>query len=215
MSDDGANIVGDGIAGYLETLNGESPQPARKMEEEARERDFPIVGPLVGRLLKLLSRTIQPRQIVEMGSGFGYSAYWFGQGYDEAVIHLTEYDEDNLAAARNYLSETDLPEQYRYHAGDAFEVVETISGQIDVVFVDIDKEDYPRALNWAEGRLQDGGWLIADNVLWQGKVLESDPEEDSTKAIRKFNEEIFSDRWESSIIPLRDGVAVCRLLESR
>lgn len=205
-------IVDDSITEYLENLHGDSPGPARAMETEAEDREFPIVGPLVGRFLELMAGLIEPDCIVELGSGFGYSAYWFGRGYDEATIHLTDRDEENLKKAERYLAEASLSERCEFHRGDALESVRSLDVTPDLVFVDIDKEGYPEALQWAQDSLDPGGWVVADNVLREGKVVDSDSDEASVRAIKAFNDELFTDRWDASILPLRDGVAIARLV---
>lgn len=207
-------FVSSAIENYLEEMTPPSPEPALSMEEMAERRDFPIIGPQVGRLIKLISTLIQPDQILEMGSGFGYSAYWFGQGAPDSIVHLTEYDRDNLALAREFLNETEHPTRFRYHSGPALETVKNIDSPLDCVFIDIDKKQYPDALNWARERLEPGGWLIADNVLWKGNVVKSNTETPSTQGIQQFNRMVNSDAWESTIIPLRDGVTLARRTES-
>lgn len=210
LTDDEKNIVESDIVDYLDQLAGVSPDPAPSMEKEAETRGFPIVGPQVGRLLSLISGMIRPGRIVELGSGFGYSALWFGLGAPRAEIHLTEFDPDNLESARNYLAKTNHPERYVYHEGDALETVQDIRGPVECIFLDLEKEDYPTALDWARERLAPGGTLIADNVLWQGKVAESNPEDSATRAVQEFNERLYEDPWSSSILPIRDGVAIAR-----
>lgn len=208
-------ILSDELTEYLESLQGESPEPARSMEAEAREREFPAVGPLVGRFLELMAGSIDPGCIVELGSGFGYSAFWFARGSDEAIIHLTDHDPGNLAAAKKYLSEASFAERCRFHEGDALDSARAIDDPIDLVFVDIDKEEYPAALEWAEDALRTGGWLIADNVLREGRVVDPDSDDTSAQAVCEFNESLYSDPWITSILPLRDGVAVARLNENQ
>ncbi|MFB6344719.1 MAG: O-methyltransferase [bacterium] len=208
-------ILDDELTKYLESLQGESPEPARSMETEAEKKGFPIVGPLVGQLLQLAAAAIKPNCIVELGSGFGYSAFWFARGYPGASIHLTDFDAQNLESAREYLAEASLAEDCHFHQGDALESTRKINDAIDLVFVDIDKEEYPDALKWAQEALEPGGWLIADNVLREGRVIDPDPDDTAAKAVQSFNEGLHSDPWTTSILPLRDGVAIARLNHSQ
>jgi len=210
LTDDEKNIVDPDIVDYLDQLVGDSPDPARQMETEAEDRSFPIVGPQVGRFLALLSGMIRPGRIVELGSGFGYSAFWFGLGAPRAEIHLTEYETENLEQAREYLGRTNHPERYVYHQGDALETVKEIRGPVECIFLDLDKQAYPRALDWVEERLAPGGTLIADNVLWQGKVVLSGDSDSDTEAIKTFNTRLHQDPWSSTILPIRDGLAIAR-----
>ncbi|MFB6355677.1 MAG: O-methyltransferase, partial [bacterium] len=166
---DEENILSPHIVDYLEGLAGDSPAPADRMESMAEKRDFPIVGPIVGRFLKLMTSLMKPTRIVEMGSGFGYSAFWFGQGSARTEIHLTDRDQNNLDQAREFLQETNHPDRYHYHVGNAINTVEDVQGPVDCVFIDMKKNQYTKALSWAQHRLPPGGWLIADNVLWKGQ----------------------------------------------
>jgi predicted O-methyltransferase YrrM len=211
MSDfEADNIINETVADYLGSLAGDSPEPAKQMEEEARRREFPIVGPQVGRFLELLVTAIDPSTIVELGSGFGYSAYWFGRSLEGIDIHLTDTSSENLEQARRYLSSDESTNRFHYHQGDALETLERIGDGIDLIFVDIDKEDYPESLALAEDRLASGGWLIADNVLWKGKVAQTDVKDETTQAIRQFNRKLKGPGWTSSVLPIRDGLAIAR-----
>ena len=211
LTEDEKNIVDPDIVDYLEQLVGDSPDPASEMEREAEKRSFPIVGPQVGRFLALVSAMIRPGRIVELGSGFGYSAFWLGLGAPRAEIHLTEYKASNLEQARKYLNRTNHPERFVYHEGDALESVQDIRGPVECILLDLDKEEYPRALDWVEERLAPGGTLIADNVLWKGKVTFSGPSETATDAVKTFNKRLHEKPWSSSILPIRDGLAIARM----
>lgn len=208
MSDPEDTVLPPPIQGYLESLTPDARPPAGAMEAEADRRDFPIVGPRVGRLLMLVARMLQPERIVELGSGFGYSALWFGRGCASAEIHLTDHDEENLEEAREYLAEAPTPGRYRYHAGDALASAADIEGPVDCYFLDIDKDAYPEALGFVEERLEPGGWLIADNVLWDGNVADEGIDDEWTRAVRRFNRRLADPPWETSIVPLRDGVSL-------
>lgn len=210
MSNDDLGVVNSTVEDYLDSMLPESPSPAREMEAEAERRGFPIVGPGVGRLFMLLMKFLTPTRLVELGSGFGYSAYWFGKGSPRTEIHLTDYDEENLERARTYLAQTDHPNRFRYHVGDALESVESITGPVNCVLIDLDKTSYLDALDWAEERLAPGGWLIADNVLWKGQVADPSVSDDATESIRSFNQRLYEDEWDSTIIPIRDGVALAQ-----
>lgn len=210
MDFDADNIVDPSIARYLNGFAGDSPSTAQKMEDEASERDFPIVGPVVGRFLSLFAGGIEPDRILELGSGFGYSAFWFARGTENTTIHLTEYDEDNLASARTYLEESFPSDRFHYHQGDALDIADDPDEPFDLLFVDIDKEGYPAALDRAEEILDPGGWLLADNVLWDGKVADESVDDEATEAIRTFNDRLRTDPWEASILPVRDGIALAK-----
>lgn len=201
-------IVNPKIESYLNGLYGRRNDVLAKMEVEARERDFPIVGPLVGKLLYQLAKMIDARRIFEMGSGYGYSAFWWALAVDGGEIHCTEGSESNREKGEAYLKEAGLLHRVKYHVGDALEIIDQVEGIFDIIFIDIDKQHYPKALEKAASRLRVGGLLVADNVLWSGKVTEKKGDA-STEAIKEFNRNLFSRKdFAASIIPVRDGVAV-------
>jgi len=144
------------------------------MERRAGERDFPIVGRAVGRFLELQARMIGARRIVELGSGFGYSAYWFAGAVEASgpggEVVCTDADPANAALAETYLRRAGRWEPVRYHVGDALEGLAAVEGELDVVYCDIDKEGYPDAWAAAAERLRVGGLFLCDNVLWDGRV---------------------------------------------
>ena len=207
------NIVDPRLERYLEGLLDDPDPVQRAMEELARQRGFPIVGPLVGRLLMLLAKVTSARRILELGSGFGYSALWFARALPEdGEIILTEYDSEDSERARLYLAIAGFGAKARYLVGDALQLVDSVAGPFDIIFNDVDKEQYPAALEKALPKLRPGGLLITDNVLWQGRVVDENPPEPSTAGVLEFNRRIHADpRLEVAMVPLRDGLAICRL----
>ena len=185
-----------------------------EMEAEGAERDFPIIGRLVGVAVELLARSIGAERVFELGSGFGYSAYWFARAVGpRGEVHATDGDPANEPKARDYLSRAGLADPIRWHVGDAVENLRAVEGEFDVVNNDIDKEGYPDAWRAARERIRLGGLYLCDNVLWSGAV--ADPTGDhgrdakTTSAILEHNRMIAEDeRFASSIVPTRDGVFV-------
>jgi predicted O-methyltransferase YrrM len=195
-------IVPRALEDYLLSLHPRRPPEVEELERWAAEMRFPIIGPLVGALCELLARSIGARRVLELGSGFGYSAWWFARS--GARVVLTEYDARNLEIARRLLSASDC----EYHLGDALEILPRLEGEFDLIFCDIDKADYPRAWKAALPRLRKGGLFVTDNVLWHGEVLSSQPDADA-RGVLDYNRLAFSTPGvRTSIIPLRDGVAV-------
>jgi len=203
------DIVNPQLAEYLLNVTPERDEVLRDMEEYAAARNFPIVGPLVGRLLFFLAKTTQAKRILELGSGFGYSAYWFGKAVGkEGEIICTEGNAENAQRAQTYLSRGRIANRVTFLVGDALKLVDGVEGQFDIIFNDIDKHQYPKAFRKALPRLRKGGLLISDNVLWSGKVLNSKPDAD-TAGILTYNRLIYSSKeLFSTVIPLRDGVSV-------
>ncbi len=180
-----------------------------EMEAHGAELGFPIVGRNVGVTLEVLARSVGARRIVELGSGFGYSGYWHARAVGSAgELHLTDGDPQNERKARDYLGRAGLWERVTFHVGDAVASLNTLDGEFDVVYDDIDKEGYPDAWRAASDRIRVGGLYVCDNVLWSGRVLDDDPDE-RTRAILEHNQLIADDeRYLSTIVPTRDGVVV-------
>lgn len=204
-------IMNPDVDQYLYSLLPQSEPVLREMEQVAAERKIPIVGPLVGRYLFQLARMIGARCVFEMGSAIGYSTIWWAQAMGEVgrVIY-TDGDKKNAADALAYFQRAGVANRVDIRTGDAIELLSEERGEYDIILVDIDKEDYPRALRMAIPRIRKGGLLVADNVLWSGKVADPAMANDaSTRAILEFNRTLYANKdfW-TTMIPLRDGVAV-------
>lgn len=205
------DIVDPLIDDYLTRLAG-SPDPVEaEMRRYADERDgFPICGPVVGQLLSQLALLIHARRVFEVGSGFGYSAFWFARTIEHgATVTLTDLDRENLDRARAWLAKAGLLDRCRFEpAGDALEALARVETGLDVVFLDGAKAEYPRALAIALPKLRPGGLVLADSVLWGGAVARG--ESDAASAgLREYTRLIFgSERLVSTIVPVHDGLAI-------
>lgn len=182
-----------------------------EMESYAKKHDVPIIGPAVARMLYLFAQICGAKRIFEMGSAIGYSTIWLARAAGpEAEIYYTDGDPANAARARSYFERAGVESRIRILVGDAVKLLDQVPAEFDLVFIDVDKPAYPAAVRKAVGRLRSGGLLVADNVLWSGKVA-GGAKDASTRAIRQFNKIIYSTpELFPVIIPLRDGVAVCR-----
>ena len=180
-----------------------------EMEAHGAETDFPIVGRNVGVTLEILARSVGARRIIELGSGFGYSGYWHARAVGSGgELHLTDGDPENERKAQEYLGRAGLWDRVTYHVGDAVGALNSLDGEFDVVYDDIDKEGYPEAWRAARERIRIGGLYVCDNVLWSGRLLDDDPDE-RTRSILEHNQLIADDeRYISTIVPTRDGVVV-------
>ncbi len=183
-----------------------------EMEEQARERDIPIVGPAVGALLEILARSVGARRVFELGSAIGYSTAWFARAVGpKGRVFYTDGSEKNAAEARGYLRRLGLLNRVEVGVGEAVALLEAATGRFDVIFIDIDKDGYPAALEAAAPRVRPGGYLVADNVLWSGRVVDGLVRDKATRGIREFNRRLFArPDFSSVIVPLRDGVAIAR-----
>lgn len=203
------DIVAPPIDDYLLKVTPPRDTVAQEMERLAESRRFPIVGPLVGRLLFLLARSIGARTVFECGSGFGYSAYWFARALpDEGRVTLTDGKADNCEAARAFLGRAGLLGRTEIQQGNALEVLAQRPGPFDLIFCDIDKRDYPRAYPLLKPRLRSGGLFVCDNMLWSGRVAGSQNDDD-TRGVRELTRLLYADPGlHTTIVPLRDGVSV-------
>ena len=209
-------IVASAVDAYLKQLAQADDEPVLlEMEKLADDEGFPIVGRLCGQLLELLARAIGARRIFEMGSGYGYSAYWFSRAVGPGgEIHLTDTDANNQRQALDFLGRAGLDGPIEYHVAGALEAFDETGGEFDIVYCDIDKHGYPDAWERAKGRIRIGGMFICDNMLWSGRVT-GDPAAPAdvragwTEAIEATNRAITGDpNYRSIIVPLRDGVIV-------
>lgn len=202
-------IVSSDIERYITEIIPERDPVLADMEEFAARREFPIIGPLVGRLLYLITTTMKAKQVLELGSGYGYSAYWFAKavGKDGKVI-CTDGSPENHERAMEYFTRGRIADRVEFHVGDALKLIDSFDGEFDIVFNDIDKAQYPKAFRKAIPRLRRGGLFIADNVLWSGKILDKKPDA-ATAGIITFNRMLYSSKdLFTSIVPLRDGISL-------
>lgn len=203
-------IVDPRIHEYIDRLLVRDNSVLKEMESLARETHFPIIGEQVGRLLFILTRTLQAQRIFEMGSGFGYSAYWFACALpDSGKVFQTDRQPQNAEKARAFFQKAGLLSKTEFLIGDALELIETTPGPFDIVLLDLEKQDYPAALKKAKAKLKRGGLLIADNALWSGAVLDETSKDLETIGIQEFTKELFHDPdFFATLLPVRDGVAI-------
>ncbi len=206
------DIINPKIESYIASLAKADDPILTEMEERAARQDFPIVGPQAGRLLEMLARFAQAKRVLELGSGFGYSAYWFARGLAPGgVIHCTDLSAANRDLAMSFFRKAGLSERLIFHVGDALASARKLKAPFDIVFNDIDKKAYPESVETALALLRTGGLFITDNVLWKGRVVEGSNRDETAAAIVKFNEMVCGRRdLQTVILPLRDGLAVCQ-----
>lgn len=205
------------IESYLFKLASKYDEPVLKeMEEYGHANQFPIIDRLVGSLIRVLAASAKAKTVFELGSGFGYSAYWFSQAVgSEGRIICTDGDAKNKEKAKDYLTRVGFWQKIDFRVGEAVSTLQQEKGPFDIIYNDINKGDYPQAWNVAKERVRPGGLYIADNCLWFGRVAEEKVTDDIhpgwTEAIREHNDLIYADsNFEATLIPLRDGVMVAR-----
>jgi len=200
------------VDNYLYSLLPPRDEVLAEMEAEATKRSIPIVGPAVASFFRQLTLMTQAKTVFELGSAIGYSTIWWARAVGEGGrVHYTDSDSKNGEQARRYFQRAGVADRIKIHVGDAIELLSEQKQEFDIIFNDIDKEDYPRVLRLVAPRLKKGGLFVTDNVLWSGKVTDAHPKEASTRAIQEFNQQLYqSPDFDTTILPIRDGVAVAR-----
>src|ERR1700752_3056061 len=194
---------------YLYSMLPKRDDVLVEMEEYATRHNVPIVGPAVARVLQQLALMINARSVFELGSAIGYSTIWgaLAVGENGRVIY-TDGDSKNAERARGYFARAGVSNRIPLHTGDALEVLSEQKQEFDVIFNDVDKEDYPRVLRLVVPRLRKGGLFMTDNVLWSGRVAERNPDA-RTMAILEFNRKLYdAPEFYTTLLPIRDGLAV-------
>ena len=204
------NLVAPRVAAYLDALVPSRPARLMELEAAARRSGFPIIGPATGQLCYLLARLSNARQVFELGSGFGYSTAWFARAVKDnggGTVHHVVWDDELSRQARDNLTALGLVDVVRFHVGEAVAALRHASGPFDVIFNDIDKQDYPKALDVIVTKLRSGGLLLVDNMLWSGRIFERRDTSPATRGVRELTRRIQTDpRWIASVIPVRDGL---------
>lgn len=172
-----------------------------------------LSGPLQGRLLSLISHMIRPKYVLELGTYTGYSAICLAEGIQDGgkliTIDVNEELEDKV---RNYFVQSGLSDKIDFRIGKAKDIIPSLKETFDLVFIDADKENYSTYFDMVIDKVRPGGVILADNVLWSGKVVAAKPDKD-TRAILDFNKKVQQDdRVENVLLPIRDGIMMIRKL---
>ncbi|GAB3024728.1 O-methyltransferase [Natronobiforma cellulositropha] len=228
-----ATVLTDEIARFVAQTGPEPDETLREMDAFARREGFPHVGPEVGAFCRLLARLVGPQRIFEFGSGYGYSAYWLAAALpDDGEIVLTEFDEDELERAPDFLAAGGYDGLAHYELGDAMETIERYDGPFDLVLIDHQKERYVDAFEAVREKVPVGGVIVADNMLQSDSLefdtllemaeagelgaLERGEREVSevTRGVGRFLERVRSDpAFETLVVPLGEGISVSYRLE--
>lgn len=173
-----------------------------------------ISGPQQGMLLKMICRMVRPQQVLEIGTFTGYSAICLAEGLPEGGrLHTIESDDELEPISRKYFRLSGLDDRIMLHIGDAADILPALDGPFDLVFLDAGKMDYARHYALVFPKIRPGGFLLADNVLWDGKAL-TENSDATAQALRAFNTMIHEDpRVENLLLPLRDGLMLVRKKE--
>jgi caffeoyl-CoA O-methyltransferase len=197
---------------YLIKLVPPREPEMQAMEKYARRTGFPIIGPAAGYLCYQLARAVGARSVFEMGSGYGYSTAWFAKAVSEnggGVVHHVVWDEKLSQKARGHLSRLGYDALVEYHVAEAIETLSHAPGDFDLIFNDIEKQDYPASIPVIKSKLRRGGILIIDNILWSGRIFDKKDRSRATEGVRSFTRLITHDpEWVVTLSPVRDGMII-------
>ena len=208
------DIIQKQIQEYAERHTTEESPLLRKINRDTHAHVLSprmLSGQLQGRVLSMISCMVRPRVILEIGTYTGYSAICLAEGLQENGKLITiDINEELYDRVNAYFQEGGLGDRIDYRIGDAAQILPQIDEKFDLVFIDADKENYSGYFDLVIDRVNLGGFILADNVLWSGKVLEQKPDKD-TRAILEFNAKIHRDkRVENVLLPIRDGIMLMR-----
>lgn len=210
------NFIDSKIFNY--SLSKSSKEP-KILNDLNRETHLKILNPRMlsghyqGRILSLVSKIIKPKTVLEIGTYTGYSTICLSEGLEKnGSIHTIDNNEELLVIQNKYFKKAGISEKVKQYTGDATKIVKKLNFDFDLVFIDADKENYPLYFDSIIDNVKPGGVIIADNILWSGKILEKVEEEDyATKSIIEFNDKVNNDeRVEVIILPIRDGLSLIR-----
>lgn len=209
-------FINDELASYVE---GHSQGESDLLKKINRETNLEVLRPrmlsghLQGRVLSILSKMIMPKTVLEIGTYTGYSALCLAEGLKkDGKIITIDRNEELESRVKSYFEESDFGKNIDFRIGDALEIIPILEEKFDLIFIDADKTNYLNYYNLVIDKLASGAFIIADNVLWSGKVVQSlEAEDEDTKALLKFNRIVQNDsRVENVLFPIRDGLMIIR-----
>src|SRR5580704_3377069 len=208
-----SGFIRDDVEEYLYELLPERDAVITEMERYAEEHRVPIIGPAVARLLALFAQVSGAKRIFEMGSAIGYSTIWLARAAGpKGKVYYTDGDPENAKRASKYFRRAGVAKRINVQVGDARELVKKTPGKFDLIFNDVNKDQYLDALPAALPKLRRGGLFITDNTVWSGKAARpAAPDDAATLGVQEFNRLVYASKeLYPVLIPLRDGVTVCR-----
>ena len=208
------NFISNKLQQYIDDHSMEESDLLKALDRETHQKILQprmLSGSYQGRLLALLAKMIEPKKILEVGTYTGYATLCMAEGLSTGgSIDTIDYNEELSDIQRRYFDQSPYRSQIVQHLGEAKDVIKTLTGPYDLVFLDADKENYPHYFDLVIDKLETGGVILSDNVLWSGKVLEKATDE-ATSALQEYNHKINTDaRVETIILPIRDGLTITR-----
>ena len=212
------HFISQELEDYIEQHSQKEPELLAALDKETYQKVLlprMLSGHFQGRVLSILSKLIRPLTILEIGTYTGYSALCLCEGLQKnGMLHTIDIKEELVDFQRKYFDKSHWGKQIVQHLGEAVAIIPTLDLKFDLVFIDADKENYIRYFEMILPRMNKGGIILSDNVLWSGKVLEPlQPNDLSTKTLLEYNQLLKNDpRVESVLLPIRDGLTVSRVI---
>ena len=209
------NFINKDIFEYSEKYSQQEP---KILQELNRETHLKVLNPRMlsgffqGRLLSIISKLIKPKKVLEIGTYTGYSAICIAEGMNKnGIIHTIDKNEELNIIQKKYFKKSGLEDNIVQYNGCALEIIPKIEEKFDLIFIDADKENYINYFNLVMDKLNSNGVILADNVLWSGKVINSEDHDLTTNVLREFNKSVNNDkRVETILLPIRDGISIIR-----
>ena len=202
---------------YVVAHSQQEPELLQKLTRETYQKILQprmLSGAFQGRILSMISKLINPKNILEIGTYTGYSALCLAEGMQpDGELHTIDVNEELVDFQRKYFDKSDYGQQIHQHLGDATKVIPKINASFDLVFIDADKPNYVNYFHTIIGKMNPGSIILSDNVLWSGKVLEPlKPNDESTRVLLEYNKLLNDDsRIETVLLPIRDGLTISRV----
>jgi len=211
------HFLPEAIDDYIVAHSAKEPELLSKLDRETNQKVMQprmLSGHYQGRVLSLLSKMKTPHSILEIGTYTGYSALCLAEGLSkDGLLHTIDVNEELYDFQKKFFEKSKYASKIKQYLGDATEIIRSIDSKFDLVFIDADKPNYPTYFNLIIDKMNSGGIILSDNVLWSGKVIENVKKDDeSTQALLRYNKLLAEDsRVETVILPIRDGLTLTRV----
>ncbi|MCQ0112858.1 O-methyltransferase [Zhouia amylolytica] len=212
------HFISPELENYIANHSEDEPKLLQELDRETHLKVLQprmLSGHFQGRVLSILSKLINPKCILEIGTYTGYSAICLAEGLKkDGILHTIDINEELQELQRTYFDKSGFGDRIVQHLGNALDLIPGIDSNFDLVFIDADKENYSRYFDLIIEKMNPGGIILSDNVLWSGKVLrEAKPNDKSTIALKAYNKKLKEDkRVETVLLPIRDGLTLCRVI---
>jgi len=211
------DFISDKLADYLNKNSEKEPEILSRLSKETHQKILQprmLSGHIQGRFLSFISKIKSPDKILEIGTYTGYSTICLAEGLSKnGKIDTIDKNEELIKIQNKYFEKSGFRNKIIQHTGNALDILKNLNEKYDIIFIDADKENYINYFNQVSNKLSKNGIIISDNVLWSGKVLDSNQKDEETSTLVKFNKIINDDkRFKSIILPIRDGISISRLV---